>query len=187
MKNIFLTTWLPLVATGTIVLGVTYFALQQNMRQNANDPQISIAEDAATLLAQGVNPANLIAGAHTDMSKSLSPFIMTFDDMGSTTGSSGFIGDTYPIPPAGVIAYAHDHGENRLTWQPAPGVRLAAVVVHYSGVASGSVLVARNIREVESRENQLTMIIGLAWLVMIVVVGVLVALPTWFMKKAAQV
>ena len=39
-------------------------------------------------------------------------------------------------------------GEDRLTWQPEPGVRSATVVVHYQGAQAGFVMAGRSLREV---------------------------------------
>jgi hypothetical protein len=43
--------WLPLAAAVTMLSGLVYIAVQQNMRIGANDPQIQLAEDAARALA----------------------------------------------------------------------------------------------------------------------------------------
>jgi hypothetical protein len=65
-------------------------------------------------------------------------------------------------------------GENRVTWQPEPGVRIAAVVASYSGTQSGFVMAGRSLRETERRVDQLGELIGAAWLAGMVAVTVLV-------------
>jgi hypothetical protein len=45
--------WLPLAALTTALCGLVYLAVQQALRQAANDPQIQMAEDAAYILSQG--------------------------------------------------------------------------------------------------------------------------------------
>ncbi|HLC44577.1 MAG: hypothetical protein A2722_00865 [Candidatus Doudnabacteria bacterium RIFCSPHIGHO2_01_FULL_50_11] len=86
-----------------------------------------------------------------------------YDDSGVPIASSGHLDGALPRLPQGVLDYARAHGENRVTWQPLTGVRVAAVVTRYSGQASGFVLAGRSLREVEAREGQLAMFSLAAW------------------------
>jgi len=70
-----------------------------------------------------------------------------------------------PVIPTGVFASTQNSGETRFTWQPRTGVRSAVVVDYYKGASSGFVLVGRSIREVENREDNLELIVFLAWAV----------------------
>lgn len=45
--------WIPLSIVMTIVCGLLYLTLQQNIRMSANDPQVQLAEDAASALQNG--------------------------------------------------------------------------------------------------------------------------------------
>jgi hypothetical protein len=45
--------WLPIVVVITALSGLVYVAVQQALRQDANDPQIQMAQDAAETLARG--------------------------------------------------------------------------------------------------------------------------------------
>jgi hypothetical protein len=64
-----------------------------------------------------------------------------------------------------------------VTWQPAPNVRMATVVVPYSGSnVSGFVVAGRSLREVEVREASLTKMVGLAWIIGLVATLVAAAL-----------
>ena len=55
--------------------------------------------------------------------------------------------------------------ESRFTWQPAPGVRSAVVLLHFSSQsATGYVLAGRSLREVEIREQKLSSYVGMCWL-----------------------
>ncbi len=47
-------------------------------------------------------------------------------------------------------------GEDRITWQPEPGIRSAVVVVHYTGATPGYVMAGRSLREVEWRIDRLS-------------------------------
>ena len=45
----------------TLACGICYVAVQQTLRQSANDPQIQMAEDAAAALAKGEKPEGVKA------------------------------------------------------------------------------------------------------------------------------
>ncbi|MGE5392421.1 MAG: hypothetical protein ACM3NH_01630 [Candidatus Saccharibacteria bacterium] len=172
----FVKLWLPLAVIITVVFGTVYAVVQQNYRMNANDPQIQIVQDVSDLLATGQDPQNAIPQSTVDVSRSLAPFIIVFDDKGTATGSSVTIGTDKPVPPAGVFDKARTKGENRFTWQPQKGVRIAAVLAHYEGSKPGFVLVGRSLREVERRESMLLLQVAVAWAVSIIVSAFLVVL-----------
>ena len=60
-----------------------------------------------------------------------------------------------------MFDYVRTHGEERVTWQPRPGVRIASVVVR---TANGFVVAGRNMREIEIRENNVLKLAILGWL-----------------------
>jgi hypothetical protein len=84
-----------------------------------------------------------------------------FDDSGNVLGSSATLHGAIPIYPSGVLDYTLKNGEDRLTWQPERGVRMATVVVRYS---KGFVMAGRSLREVEIRIGNIEKICGLAML-----------------------
>lgn len=71
-------------------------------------------------------------------------------------------------------------GENRLTWQPREGVRIAAVIVFYQ---DGFVLAGRSLREVEIREAQVTQFAGLTWLLALVTTLIVIAFGEFFLAE----
>ena len=175
LKNI-LKHWLPLAAVTTLVCGLLYLAVQQSLRWGANDPQIQMAEDAAATLAAGGTPESMLpAATQVEISTSLAPFMVIYSDAGAPLASSGLLHGTVPLLPPGVFDYARQNSEDRISWQPESGVRVAAVVVAYGGVQPGFVLVGRSLREVEKRETQVEQITGLAWLVTLIATLVVVA------------
>jgi hypothetical protein len=159
-----LAAWLLAALVATAMGGLTYVAVQQALRQGANDPQVQMAEDAAVALAGGAAPAAVVPPTRIDPSRSLAPYLIVFDDAGQPVASSDVLAGGTPSPPAGVFDYTRTHLEDRFTWQPAPGVRDAVVVVRYSGASSGFVMAGRSLREVEARESQLSAMVGLTWL-----------------------
>src|SRR5882724_11555 len=148
--------WLFTTAVITIIIGFTHIAIQQDLRQSANDPQIDIAESVASELAAGADPSFLIGNdSQIDIAKELSPFIIVFDGSGTPAASTATLDGKTPEPPVGVFAVAKAKGGNRITWEPQKGVRSAVVIVPYGGTHPGFVLVGRSLREVEIRENNL--------------------------------
>ena len=115
----------------TLSCGISYLLVQQDLRQSANDPQIQMAED-------GISPQTL---PRVDISKSLAPFVIVFDQNGNPVSSSGTLNGAIPTIPAGIFQYVRNSGEDRFTWQPAPSVRIAAVV---DKTNSGFILAGRN-------------------------------------------
>ena len=174
--NAFL-AWLPLAAAITGMCLLVYGTVQQDYRQSLNDPQVQIAEDAARVLATGAPVPSVVPQTQSvDIARSLAPWVAVYDDSGKMLGSTGVLDDAPPILPQGVFDAAQAGngkdtsitGQDRVTWQPQEGVRSAVVVQHFSGTASGFVASGRNMREVEDRETRLSVIVGAAWLVLIV-------------------
>lgn len=165
--------WLPLALVCIVLSGLVYVTVQQNFRMSANDPQIQIAEDVANSLSAGNTLQNVFSGnVKVDMAKSLAPFAMAFDNTAKIQVSTAAIDGQVPVPPAGVFDTKQwgklfgSKDQNRFTWQPKAGVRIAAVLVKYqSDKASGYVLAGRNLREVENREAQLTVLVGIGLLI----------------------
>ncbi len=156
--------WLPLAIIVTALCCLIYFAVQQNYRQSANDPQIQMAEDYAMLLNGNVQPQTIISGAKVDVAKSLSPFVIIYNDTGTPVASNAMLDGAIPTLPSGVFNYVKQHGEDRLTWQPKPGVRSAIVVTSFNGQQAGYVVVGRSLREVEVRENTLGIAVFITWI-----------------------
>lgn len=186
--SIWVISWAPIALGGSIFFAAAYGAMQQSLRQGGNDPQIQLAQDGAGALSQGfsttsvllmagnypieLDDAGIMMPPHIDITKSRGTFIEIFDDEGTLLGSTGFINGAVPIPPSGTFDYAREYNENRLTWQPSPKVRVAAVIERYD---SGFVLVGRSLREVESRIRQLGLIMAAGWAIFMVVTFVAIA------------
>jgi hypothetical protein len=155
----------------TILAMFSYVAVQQDLRQTANDPQIQIAEDAADSISSGeALPYEMPTSTRADLSKTLVTVAMIFDDAGNPVYTSAQLDGGTPIPPKGVFEATRNKGENRITWQPKPGVRLAAVVTRIGrGSHTGFVLIARSLREVEKREAAIGQLFIIAWAASIIV------------------
>ena len=105
----------PILLAGSVIMLVAYVAVQQSYRQSADDPQIELSEDAAAALSSGEPINALLANdPKTDMSKSLSPFVMIFDDSGKLLSSSAYVNgsssaDGLPTPPRGVFDFVRSN------------------------------------------------------------------------------
>lgn len=167
IKNI-IRHWLPLAVVIVLLCGLVYLDVQQSLRWGANDPQIQMAEDGAAALAAGGTPGSVLPATQVDISTSLAPFLVIYKDTGEPLASSGLLHGAAPLLPSGIFTYTRQNGEDRVSWQPEPGVRVAAVVVAYGGSQPGFVLAGRSLREVEQRESQVEQICGIAMLVTLV-------------------
>jgi hypothetical protein len=153
-----LAMWLTLT---TFIAGTGYLIAQQVLRMSANDPQIQLAEDGAQRLVAGEPPARLVPDRTVDMANSLAPFVIVYDDAGRPLTSSANLDGSVPTPPKGVFDFVRGHHEERVTWQPRPGVRIASVVTR---TGNGFVVAGRNMREVEAREALVFQLAVLGWL-----------------------
>jgi hypothetical protein len=149
--------WLPLALVTFGVCFFTYIGIQQNYRMDANDPQIEMAQNAARDLENNVPPDAVLPTRHVELSSDLAPFVIVFNGSGEIITSSATLDGQTPTLPNGILAASDATGENRVTWQPRAGVRLATVIKPYrSASSSGYVLVGRSLHEVEARIDNLT-------------------------------
>jgi hypothetical protein len=175
--------WVLLSFVATASCGLVYLAVQQSLRQGANDPQIQMAEDAAAASQSGT-PVRVPSGT-VNIAESLAPYIVVFDAAGNPVAGNGRLSEALPHLPPGVFSYVGKYGEDRFTWQPAPGVREAVVVDRLTGGSVGFVMAGRSLREVEIREHQTLTETEAAWLATVVGLGILCAAFAFIDKKIA--
>ena len=63
----------------TLLSGLVYVVAQQSYRQGANDPQIQLAEDFASLASAGNDPAKLVPAGKIPIENSLATYILFYD------------------------------------------------------------------------------------------------------------
>ncbi|HTK05376.1 MAG TPA: hypothetical protein VL500_07345 [Candidatus Eisenbacteria bacterium] len=170
--------WLPFAAVATVLSLTLCVALQQVLRASADDPQIGMAQDAAAALALGQPVSQVVPAVRAvAIARSTSPFIIVYGDDRQPRTATGTLDGVTPVPPKGVFDYAAAHGEDRLTWQPRPDVRLATVLVRYgSASGSGYVLAARSLREVELRKENVGRLVAFGWAASLVAAAAALAL-----------
>ena len=175
--------YLPLALVITALCGLAYLLSQQTLRLGANEPQVQIAQDTAARLSAGEAPAAVVPAATLDVGRSLAPFIIVYDDQGTVLAATGQLHGQPPALPAGVLDYVRQHGEDRISWQPEPGVRFAAVVERVSGSQPGFVLVARSLAEAEHLIDVMGQLALAAWAATQVGCLVLVVLVEAFLGR----
>jgi hypothetical protein len=154
----------------TVLLPATYVLLQQHERLSMDDLPAQIAEDMADRMKQGVPPQSLIGGVKIDPRGSLAPFAIVLDAKGAVEGASFTLGHDTPHMPAGMLQAAKKNGEDRVTWEPEPGVRLATAVVYATDQkqAAHYLIVGHSLREAEKRIALYGWLAFAAWIVSIV-------------------
>ncbi|HEY3316996.1 MAG TPA: hypothetical protein VGK50_01050 [Coriobacteriia bacterium] len=157
--------WVPIAVAVTAMSGLVYLAGQQTYRMGLNDPQLQLAQDAASRLVDGAMPKSVVSGA-VDIGASLAPWVMVYDATGTPVAGGATLEGTAPVPPKGVFEYAKGNGEDRVTWQPRSDVRVATIVEYWRGKSGdGFVVAGRNMREIEGRIGTLGTQAALAWAV----------------------
>jgi hypothetical protein len=185
----------PALLYNALVLGALCTALslgflvieQQSLRQTANDPQLGMATDLARHLAHGVSVASAVPNNETDMDASLSPFVIAYDEQGRVLASSAQLNGTVPPLPHSLFDFVRQHGEDRVTWAPRRGVRIASVIRHVDGPKGGFVLAGRNLRETESRKDLLMKMAALVWLGLLGIIFAGTLLYGWLARRPSTV
>ncbi len=161
--------WVILAAAVICLSFMIYGVGQQILRQGANSPQIAMAEDAAAALASGQPYEDVLPAQRVAFDSSLTSFLIAFDADGTPVATSAYLVGGVPTLPDGVFDFTRTHGQDRITWEPLPGVRIAAVVQAYAGPQPGFVLAGRSLREVERVEGRLLVAVALGGLVTLAV------------------
>ena len=161
--------FLPLAIVATGLAGLVYLVAQQDGRWLANEPQVQLAEDAATRLDAGGRPGDQVGAVPVDIARSLAPFVVVYGTAGNVLATDGTLDGQPPAVPPGVLATARSSGRDAVTWQPRPGIRIATVTVPWTG---GTVLAGRSLRLVEEHAATLQTIVGAGWLATLVALAV---------------
>jgi hypothetical protein len=162
IRHVFL-RWLPFAGLATALCLLIYLAVQQVGRQTANDPQIQIAREAKAAFASGQSVNAVIPAAQIELASSISPFISAVADDGTVIASSGRLHGQLRTVPKGVLSNVRSDGEESVTWQPEPGVRMATVVTRNPGSSGGFIVVGRSLAETESRIERIGSLLLAGW------------------------
>ncbi len=161
----------------TVIFGTIYAVGQQILRLSANYPQIQIAQDSALQLENGAVPAVIVSASTVNIADSLAPFSIIYDSNLNPLASSAILNGKVPMLPKGVFENAKARGENRITWQPQAGVRIAAVITYYEkGGVSGYVASGRSLREVEKLEDWVFDLAAWGWFISFAFFAIIIVL-----------
>lgn len=149
-----------LIVITLVVAAIVYaFAL----REPANHPQLDVAGSAVARLNAGAEPASVLPAHQVEIGSS-DLYVMVLDANGYVLATSAHLNGQTVVPPAGVFDYAREHGDDRITWQPAPGVRSAIVVEPFRG---GFVVAGRTLSDGENLEGTLVRLAIAAWIAIV--------------------
>jgi len=171
---------LPLVVIGSIILAISYINDQQTLRALANEPQEYIVRDAVLR----VQVANALPTGGFEQAIPIehdpAAYVVFYDATGTPVTGTGIVNGQAPTLPQGVLEVAKQKGVNRLTWEPAPGIRQAIVVLP---AGPGYVMAGRSLAYTEEKEHDLTRRALLGWVgMMIAAVGVAL-ISSWLLRR----
>ena len=172
--------FLPAAVAFTLAAGLTYLAVQQDLRIGANDLPQQLAEDGARALDGGADPKTVVGATTVPIETSLAPFLAVFDAQGALLASDGSLDGGPPSPPAGVLRSAQATGRDAVTWQPREGVRIALVVLPWRG---GTIAAGHSLRAVETLIETIGSLIALGWIAGIVVLGITAGIAAWLWPR----
>ncbi|SRR5260221_6738319 len=163
------------VSLTLVFLGI-YGAVQQDLRQSANDPQTELAENAAAYLTSNSafgagNSSQLNLTNKVNLGTSLSTFIGVYDNNLKLFVTNAMLNNQDAIIPEGVLQTAVNDGRNTVTWQPQPGLRFAVVAVSFEKDGKKWVAVSgRSLRLVEERIDRIGLMLLIGYLLTLVAV-----------------
>ncbi len=164
--------WLIAASAVTVVFGTMYGLAQWQLRSGADLPAVERAEETVLRLNAGSTPAEVAFDA-VDIASSIQPFVIIYDESGKVVEGSGKLDGNIPTVPYGVLQHATNLRDNRVTWQPKPGVRIASVTMRADQYY---VLAGTNLREVEKEIARVFRIALAGWLVAVFGLGAAFAL-----------
>ena len=153
--------WLPVAAAVTGISVMVYGVALTQLRSSADDPQIQMVEEAVASLDAGATPTSVVPAGSVDMATSLRPYLVVFDRSGRAISGSVSLHGGAPDFPASVFQGLSGSAQDRITWQPQPGMRSAVVVEAWR---RGYVLARRSLRLTEERQLNMELIVAVGWL-----------------------
>jgi hypothetical protein len=171
----------------TVLGGAASVTMQQLLRRGADQPQAEMAEFYASEIHSGTDPDDIIPPGYVDLERSLEPFVIFYDVNGTPQKSTGYLDQSVPSVPPEVLEYIRSHGSDTVTWQPRPGVRIAAVAKYVSGSHPGYLVAGRSLRLTEEYESLLRRMTFLGWfaIMLLLLLGALLLNRAERVKQAA--
>jgi cell division septation protein DedD len=136
------------VVVALAVAGLAGLGLQA-LGQPANHPQIEMAHSVVSRLDGGASPSDVVPAGTVDIAMSNVPYVIVTNARHEVLASSASLSGQSVLPPPGVFDSVTANGEDRVTWQPAAGVRSWIVVDTYK---AGFVIAGRSPSDAEQSE-----------------------------------
>jgi hypothetical protein len=183
MKSRFIISQLAALIIVTMIIALIYATVQQNYRGNANDPQVQIVSEVSNRLARMASVEEFFNGDTIDLAQSLGLFVVLYNESGQPIRSSAIFRGAAPQLPSGVFDFVRSNGEERVTWQPERGTRMAMVVRTVRHGSIGFVAAGRSLREVEVKEERLRWMVFVVWILCMGVIASNTVVQLIIMKK----
>lgn len=155
--------WVTSVLLITVAACLAWLSYGLSLRNGADRQPLRLAAAAAGQLASGSPPGRVLPPV-INMATNPALFVIVFNARHHVLASSSHLNGRTPALPAGVLAWVATHGQDRITWQPGPGLREAAVIEPYGGLHPGFVLAAQSLQGISGQQRSLTRSIACLWL-----------------------
>lgn len=150
----------------TGIFGTVYVAAQQSVRASANTEPAAAAAREVQLLAAG---SGTLSEQRVELTADSGPFVVVYDADNAPVAGTVVRNGALPVVPTGLLAAARVEGQDKVTWQPAAGLRFAVVA---RAASDGRVAVGgQSLAPFEDRDAQTLSLVGLGWLASIACVG----------------
>lgn len=166
--------------------GAGMTTMQQLLRRGADQPQALMVSLAASRLANGESPNEVIPAGHIEIRGDLEPFLIYYDERGIPRTGTGSLDQALPVPPPGVFEYLRTHPDDSFTWQPRHDVRIATVMQRIQGPHAGFLLAGRSLLLVEKQESLLYHLSVVSWLVVLLLLTLGAALLSRHARKQSE-
>lgn len=154
--------FLTLVVIISIVFVTICYTARGVMRQSANDPQVEVTDQVASIIRQGAPLDQIISAAEqVDLGDSQALFVMIFDKDKKLVGTSATLNGQPISIPDEAFDRAKAGSDYRFTREPQQGSRFALVVKAVDD--SGYVVAGRSLAEMEKRATNLYQPLWIGW------------------------
>lgn len=179
LRNPDMRVWLAVVGSATLMLGAAYGMVQQSTRLAANEAPLAAIQSAKTQIEKGAAPESAVPNANINIRTNDNLFIIVTDRDAKLLAGSAYLDDRVPLPPKSVFEDTKARGLDKVTWEPAQGIRLAIVASTYKTAAGveGFVIAGQSLRPIQDRIKTSGLVAAAAWLASIAWATLVLLLP----------
>lgn len=170
-----ITIFLTLVLLISVIFVAICVSARTVFRQNANDPQVEVTDQVASIVRQGVPLDAIVSGAEQiDLATSKALFVVVYDGDRNLVGSSATFNGDNPQIPGDALDKAKQAEDYRFDWQPDNGLKFGLVAKAIDDQAF--VVAGRSLTEMENRAAALHLPLWIGWVAAVLVALLLTAL-----------